>query len=558
MQTKQRDGLGDSLDEDLTGALVSGRYLLDGRIGGGGMGTVYRATHRGLGKEVALKVLRAELCTSGRSVERFVREARSVGAIGHPNVVDVYDVGHLPDGRPYLVMELLRGTDLSRLLHAHGPCPVERVVELLRGPAEGLDAIHARGMLHRDIKPGNLVLIERGGAELVKIVDFGLAAFLSAAEPRLTTLGTVCGTPQYMAPESTAHRLPDPRADVYSLATVAFELLAGRPPFVGRMPAHVLANKLHRDAPKLGDLAPVPVSAAVEELLARALSRSPADRPPSASALIAELARAHAAGGDREPSRLRATLVNGRRRSPPEHPGEPVPHVAVDSPVRLDSLAPPVHPSVRVATDPRSERSRNALLAAGLAAISLGVAAALLAVGVVASTRGRSEDRLAGKRAPIARAAVQPVEPPPAAAAAVADVQPSTAEPFRGSPSDATRPRAVDDRRTRRRERAVAEPAMRTAVAPSSEPPVDRGSLAREWTREADALALGGQLPAAADLYRRTTTIAPRYAPAWRGLGIVSERLGRPADARRAFARYLELAPGAHDADRIRARLDGL
>jgi serine/threonine-protein kinase len=595
MHSDAKGAFADAFDEEnLSGVLIDERYRLTTRLGGGGMGTVYRAIHEGLGREVAVKVLRAELCTSRRSIERFMREARAVGSIGHPNVVAIHDVGSLPDGRPYLVMELLTGRDLRRIMKERRRCSVEAAARLLRGPAEALDALHAQGMLHRDIKPENLVVVPQpGGGDVVKVIDFGLAAFTHGGQ-RLTTLGTVCGTPQYMAPEGANPAMPDGRADVYSLATVAFELIAGRAPFVGRVAAQVLANKLYRDAPLLSDVALMPVPVAAEQLFTRALSRNPEHRPATSTQFIAELARAAHAPAEmldtgwmwRSPERLVPPATAPEPEPAPELPRAPITPTVESRPrrdpdARLVSalrLKPPPTPAVPTpaafaaapSVAPQRKQSRLALSLAiaapfvvGLAlfgAIALAYAMAVLLPAEVGVDRAGIEPAPAANE-PSRRNEARP-KPAPSP-----DEAGTTAHEETNSPVNGEAPASVANAREPRHERPhsrAQEPAAdvrsRVQTAPIEQRPTrdtDRAT-ADERVRDADRHALRGELHEAARLYAQATDARPGDARAWRGLGIVSERLGRTGDATRAFTRYLALAPNAPDADRIRGRLDAL
>jgi serine/threonine-protein kinase len=606
------DSAAEDESDELIGTLVAGKYLLTDLVGEGGMGTVYRAVHEGLSKEVAFKVLRPELCASKRAVARFLREAQTVGAVGHPNIVDVYDVGRMDDGRPYMVMEFLRGKDLGLLLEEQKRLAPARVAELLTGPAVALDAMHARGLLHRDIKPENLVVLKRDGVEIVKLVDFGLAAFLDG-NSRLTTTGTVCGTPHYMPPEASGGAFPDPRGDVYSLATVAFELIAGRLPFEAAEPMHILAQKLVQDPPRLRDVASTPVPAALEILLERSLSRAPADRPASASQFVKELADAArgslmvarrtlelpASFSDRPPHMDEETPLGvplDRKHTSP-YSDRPAPTVedSFGTPVARtrnveSSIQPKITPPAIVDTE-RVRRPKTPLLAwIGIAAAFVAFAGGAIVILVLSFG---SEDPVAVELPERAREADEVVRP----AMTTDDGAEHSGSPREeATPGEATieepptRPENVEERPTVREsvrptmiialteamiethamaetppeEPAMVELAMVEMVEPTANDPVapdgpaPDSSSAGALTREGNELALRGRLPEAIDRYTQATLRAPRYAPAWRGLGIANERMQRRPEARQAFQRYLDLAPNAPDAERIRARLDGL
>ena len=240
-------------DDPFIGTLLDGRYLVTGVLGRGGMGVVYEGVHEQLGRAVAIKVLGPDTATDPVVVERFLREARIASSLGHGNIVDVSDLGRLKDGRPYLVMPRVQGVDFATLLECEGPMPAARVAELLQGVAAALDLVHAKGLVHRDVKPENLMhVLHEDGSETVMLTDFGIASLIAVKAARLTAEGRVCGTPAYIAPELIATGEFDRRADVYALATVAFEMLTGRLPFEPMHPGRIMAAKVEREAPSLG------------------------------------------------------------------------------------------------------------------------------------------------------------------------------------------------------------------------------------------------------------------------------------------------------------------
>ncbi|MBX3274373.1 MAG: serine/threonine protein kinase, partial [Sandaracinaceae bacterium] len=283
---------GDAPDP-LLGAILGGRYRILERLGEGGMGAVYRAEHLELEREVAVKTLAPELSTRPVNVERFQREARTASKIGHPNIVDVFDLGRAADGTPYLVMERLEGRDLDEELAAtDGTLPPARVIEVLRPVASALDACHARGVIHRDVKPSNIFLARLGDGSLSpKVVDFGLA-MLTSTDARLTQAGYLSGTPHYLPPEAAHGDLPGAAGDVYALATIAFEALCGALPFDAENPNGVLVQKVTMDPPRMAEVAGGEFPEAVELVLQRGLHPEPAKRYATATELVDELARA--------------------------------------------------------------------------------------------------------------------------------------------------------------------------------------------------------------------------------------------------------------------------
>ena len=279
----------------LIGSLIEDRYLVTGTLGVGAMGLVYEAVHVVLERSVALKVLRPELAAEQQATKRFFREARAAGSLGGPHVAAVHDVGQLPDGRPYLVMERLSGRNLGEVIRRAAPMSPARVAALLRGPADVLSEAHARGIIHRDVKPENLILVrDLGGYERLVLVDFGLAAFCEPGptQERLTRAGVVLGTPDYMAPELIEEDPVTSACDVYSLACVAFEMLTGFPPFRLADPIELLRVKAAQDPPSLAAIAGTPFSAPLEAVLACGLARSVGGRFETPTAFANALAEA--------------------------------------------------------------------------------------------------------------------------------------------------------------------------------------------------------------------------------------------------------------------------
>ena len=214
-------------------------YVVREKIAEGGFGAVYRVEHTVLGRQAALKVLHPELASSREAIARFEREARTVNVIKHPNVVDIYDFGELPDGRPYFVMELLVGIDLSEHLASFGPLSPEETLALLTPLAAALSAAHAKGVVHRDVKPSNVFLAD-GEPRRVVLLDFGVAKLLAPGTEGLTTSRHRIGTPSFMSPEQLAGGDIDGRADVYALGALAYQMLTGQLPFGEGTPAVLL------------------------------------------------------------------------------------------------------------------------------------------------------------------------------------------------------------------------------------------------------------------------------------------------------------------------------
>jgi predicted Ser/Thr protein kinase len=267
------------LDADV---LLGDRYRLVRMIGSGGMGTVWEAEDETLGRPVAVKVLSESLASGERAVRRFEREAQAAARLSGPYIAAVYDFGR-SDGRPFIVMELVRGETLEDRLAREGPLPPPEASRIATQVAEALEEAHRAGIVHRDVKPGNVMLTPAGD---VKVMDFGIAA--AAWAERVTTSGLVLGTPSYLAPEQAKSEKTTPASDVYALGAMLYEMVAGRPPFIAESPV-ALALAHIREAPRpLGQVADgVPPNLASASMAA--LAKDPAERPPSAAAFASML-----------------------------------------------------------------------------------------------------------------------------------------------------------------------------------------------------------------------------------------------------------------------------
>jgi len=292
----------DTLADPLTGRLLDGRYAVTARIAHGGMATVYVATDTRLDRQVALKVMHAELARDDDFVRRFIGEAKSVARLSHPNVVGVYDQG--ADGPLlYLVMEYVPGRTLKDMLRERGRFSPAEALEIMSGVLDGLAAAHASGITHRDVKPENVLLTADGR---IKVADFGLARAHAAAGH--TQRGLLIGTVAYLPPEQVTGDVTGPRGDVYSAGVMLFELLTGRQPFTGDNPLSIAYQHVNRDVPAPSTLAPG-IPPAVDQLVLAATSRDPAQRPADAG----EFARAvrRIAGGLPAPGGLTGMMGAG-------------------------------------------------------------------------------------------------------------------------------------------------------------------------------------------------------------------------------------------------------
>jgi serine/threonine protein kinase len=267
-----------------------GDYRVLRLLSEGGMGLVFEAEDANLGRRVALKVIRPEQAGTSAARLRFMREARAAAAIEHDHIVTVFQVGE-DNHVPFLAMQLLQGESLAERLRRHGPLPIAEVVRIAREAAEGLAAAHARGLIHRDVKPANIFL-ERAPTRpegRVKLLDFGLARRTDAAAAGLTHAGLVIGTPGYMAPEQARHEQVDPRSDVFSLGCVIHQMASGEEPFTGASPINRIMAQILDPVPNLTELRE-DVPPALADLVERMLAKDPQGRPASAAAVSQELA----------------------------------------------------------------------------------------------------------------------------------------------------------------------------------------------------------------------------------------------------------------------------
>ncbi|MFL5343350.1 MAG: serine/threonine-protein kinase [Hyalangium sp.] len=274
-------------------------YVIKERIGAGGMGIVYRAVQPLIGKQVAIKILKAEYAGDADVVQRLLVEARVVNAIQHRGIIDIFGFGQLADGRPYVVMELLHGVALSTFLRKRKKLGADEAVGILDEILSALVAAHKEGVIHRDLKPGNVFLVENGeGARSVKLLDFGIAKVVQFRPSRpLTAQGNILGTPEYMAPEQVRGEAVGPTTDLYAVGIIAFQLLTGRLPFTGEA-TRVLLAQVDEKPPAPSSLVPE-VPPALENIVLRLLAKQATKRFQSAEAVRKELA---ALGAKRPPT----------------------------------------------------------------------------------------------------------------------------------------------------------------------------------------------------------------------------------------------------------------
>ncbi len=295
-----------------------GNYRLDKILGRGGMGTVYSGEHVYIKKPVAVKVLHPQFARYPDAVNRFLREARAASSINHPNIVDVTDFGVLADGLVYFVMEFLEGKSLEDLIEKEGAVELHRALNIVNQITYALEAAHALGVIHRDLKPDNIMLLERPGRrdivrmvtgnagghwiterersyDFVKVLDFGIAKILAPDELGTDTLqGAVFGTPEYMSPEAARGDDVDIRTDVYSLGIILFDMICGRPPYEAEAGSEVLAKQINAPVPSPRAFAPQrEITEGAERVVMRAMAKDPDRRYQTMAEMRTDLAQAY-------------------------------------------------------------------------------------------------------------------------------------------------------------------------------------------------------------------------------------------------------------------------
>jgi eukaryotic-like serine/threonine-protein kinase len=286
---------GSALEKDpdsLVGTTLAGKYRIDARLNEGGMGTVYRGTHILMDKTVAIKVLRPSLAADEKIVARFSREARAASRISHPNALSVTDFGEDESGHVFLVMEFLSGKTLKHVIREEGPLPLARVVDIARQIGDALHAAHEQGVVHRDLKSDNIMLLDTMTGDHAKVLDFGIAKINEpegTVDTGLTAPNLVIGTPQYMSPEQCSQDSEiDARTDIYSFGVILYEMLVGHVPFTGDSPTMVMMKHLQEPVPSvMEERSDLPAS--VARVVARAMAKVPDNRYQNVAELIEDL-----------------------------------------------------------------------------------------------------------------------------------------------------------------------------------------------------------------------------------------------------------------------------
>ena len=520
-------------DDPLIGSTLAERYVIEDLIGEGGMGRVYRARHAELPRRFAIKILFGELAALSDMRARFRMEAESAARLDHPNLVPVVDVGETDEGLLYLAMDYVDGRSLAAIIDEEGPLDAARATSLARRLCRGLQHAHERGMVHRDFKPDNVLVVEKDGVEVPRIADFGLAVLTEDAgggAGRLTRKGETMGTPPYMSPEQLTGRAVDARSDLFSLGVVLYEMLTARTPFEGTM--FEMVRQIATEAPPaMSARAPeVAVPPELERVAQRLMATRPEDRYASAAEVIADL-DAVALGPKR-----------GRATSAPPPPLD----LAID-----DLPAAPVSATGRSTLSDTGEllalvkEKRRGVVVIALVGVGLAIAGivAVLALRDRGDTSGETE-----KVAQSDRPAVAAPTPPPPAPVVVPDAAPV---PEQAPPDAAPVPAAPEPPPVSRKEKAKPEKKEK----PGAEVP---SQSADDLYRDGTKLFLNGHLAEAKQKYEAALAQSSRYPAAHRGLGFVYQRLGDRAKALKHLKRYLELSPKARDAAEVKKKIESL
>ncbi|MEM9189948.1 MAG: tetratricopeptide repeat protein [Myxococcota bacterium] len=604
--------VGESTARLSPGTRVGGKYIILRTIGVGGYAKVYEAEHEEIGRRVAIKAVHSHLDHREEILLRFKREARIAAKIHDRHVAEVYDVGHLDDGAPYIVMELLEGKSLDQLL-SRGALPLPGVIELGKQLLRAVAAAHRAGVVHRDIKPQNIMLHEEGsGDTVVKLLDFGISKRVTPdiSERSLTLHGIVVGSPDYMSPEQLRGQEVDFRTDVYSIGVVLYEALTGQLPYRADNLSDLTAAILRDRVPRPSEIRP-DCPAELELIVLRAIEKEREGRYPSLRAIASDFEAFAKSSG------LEATIAwnqlpsdtSSQSEVETEHFGRP--EYALGLPPPSEEAPPP----------PR--RTKAIWIGAGIVAFVLGMGAALWSTqpedasvvaagdvgavgeaeagessttGVVTSIQAHPAERAEGSdRTPVTEPASEeeaiPVEASPAelngalanpvgaetpSMAAPPAMPPSTMQrstatgmsssamqrstspvsPSTMSPSTARPPTSMTSPDSESASTALSE--SRPESESESEAPSAGQDDAGSLVQRATAAYLQGHLPTALGLYRQAVDQNPSLAAAWRGIGLVTSRMGQRQQAIRAFERYLALRPNASDAGSIRERLRAL
>ena len=554
--------------DPFVGATIEGKFRIEDVVGEGGMGKVYVAEHLALGKKVAFKLVHRHLVKDAMSRQRFRHEARAASRLSHPNSLTTIDYGETVGGVPFIVTEFLEGQSLLSVLRHEDRLPPERARDIALQVCDALEAAHDQGMIHRDIKPENIFIVPlKGGADLVKVLDFGLAKILvpgdSDVQPK--TMGdTVMGTPEYMSPEQVQGKALDARSDLYALGVVLYELLTGYSPFGADSPLEAAAKHLtETPEPPAASFPELDLPRAVDKVVMKALERLPENRYASAGEMRDAILEAIPMGIVRGGSAGRATPPGGRRPA------------AAPSADDFDLVpGPPTTDQVRMSAPHLVRRRRRRTFGAVAAVVALlgtgGVA--LWAIsgddsgdgGDGSASRHTKKDRARGDDDAKSGAAGTAGADPAATSARADTAREETAAPATGAatakaPRTATGKRPGSAKATAAAATAVAKAtaapatATATATAPAVAPATAASvTSARDAYERANLLYAKGALKEALALYLDAIKRDPGFAAAYKKAGYVYKDSGNRAAAKKYLESYVRLAPTAVDAPAVK------
>ena len=566
--------------DPLPGRVIAGNFRIDGLIGSGAMGNVYKAEQLSLGKQVAIKVLHPHLMGDEKLVGRFKREAKSASLLNHPNSIQIIDSGQDRDGTLYIAMELLTGRDLAQVIRDDFPLPLPRVVRILSQVLSALEEAHAQRVIHRDLKPSNIMLIQRRDEkDFVKVCDFGIAkATLSDGDDRaamLTIQGLVCGTPEYMAPEQARAEPLDGRADLYAAAVILYQMVTGDIPFRADSPMAIVSRHLVE--------APMPPSKRrpdlrlpkiIDDVVLRGLEKEREMRYPTAVAFREVLEGVlGATSGPATPVLPSARAAQPTVRDISGH----------DLTVQVDTgMIPAQSPSQRFGTTTNltgRPKAQTPILVTGLVALAaVSIAAAIYTVHARKQMQLAEQANIAAIEAaratPLPSMAAKPPAATPAPSSEPAPPAPAAAEPappgaVAGSEPTAAAHEAASRDHGKHHHAAVGPaakpialataPAMTVpAAAPVVSPPPAPAPPARgavEVLAEADKLLGQGEVADACSHGEEAKRMSPRLPAVYKFLGKCYMRAGRAPQANDNYKKYLELAPNASDAPFVKSMI---
>jgi serine/threonine-protein kinase len=514
------------------GTTVGGKYVIQQVIGSGGNGTVYEAKHATIGHRVAIKVVHASLSGRSEVLARFGREARICAGLRHPNLGQVYDVGLLEGGTPYMVMELQEGISLARIVE-ETTLSIEAIVVLGQQLLAGLQCVHDGGVIHRDVKPDNVMVVrDAGGQVIVKLLDFGIAKGVDPLlDGKVTQRGVLVGSPEYMAPELLRGDNVDARTDIYAVGVLLYEAITGLTPFHGHTTAGLFMSILHDQVePPIRYRSDCPPE--LQLVVLAALSRDPSQRPPNANEMAHALALVpvHASDVGTTLTELRECLgVKGTESIVWSHPAPAAMRAPADTGVQA------------------WHRRRWFKHFFGRPALTAALALVLLPLLIASSEALRKGSAVSphGSASALARAPARTFEqrssPPTFASVAIAKGAARTAE-------------ARGDRERPLRLASGSGVRVPSQVRVTHKADADVRSV-QELLNDAAAAFVRGDAARARELYLAVLARDPQRPEALRGLGLALNRMARNAEAARAFERYLDGRESAPDAPRIRELL---